>query len=281
LTRLVCGYDGNVAFQLPMAIPFKPMPRLAAERWQRVRCVASNPSHPENYLAGALLDLLEGLHDKATPAPANDVPAPPKVTPEDVELQVGQTWLTRSGSTVKLVELDYSDDIFPFNGDNGYWYTKMGRITRTSKMNLLDLVELVSDVEQAPKPDVELQVGQTWLTRNGNTVKLVELDPDDDDFPFKGDKGYWYTKMGRTFLVGDTRGADLVELVSDVEQAPKPDAAPSKSLVERVALARMNPPLDEDDLKYARAAIHEVAAWARNDIGDFQFADVLEEEIDK
>jgi hypothetical protein len=52
-------------------------------------------------------------------------------------------------------------------------------------------------------------------------------------------------------------------------------------LVERVALTRMNPPLDEDDLKYARAAIREVAAWARNDIGDFQFADVLEEGIDK
>jgi hypothetical protein len=159
LTRLVCGYDGNVAFQLPMAIPFKPLPRLASEesegRWQRVRCVASNPSHPENYLAGALLDLLEGLHDKATPAPANDVPAPPKVTPEDVELQVGQTWLTRSGDTVKLLKLDHSDDVFPFEGDNDYWYTKMGRITRTSEMSLMemDLVELVSDVEQAPKPD--------------------------------------------------------------------------------------------------------------------------------
>jgi hypothetical protein len=144
-----------------MAIPFKPMPRLAAERWERVRCVASNPSHPENYLAGALLDLLEGLHDKATLAPANDVPAPSKVTPEDVELRVGQTWLTRDGSKVKLVYLDHSDDVFPFKGDNNCWYTKKGRFytaTRTAPMttafrSLHDLVELVSDVEQAPNPD--------------------------------------------------------------------------------------------------------------------------------
>jgi hypothetical protein len=127
--------------------------------------VASNPSHPEHYLAGALWDLLEGLHDKATPAPANDVPAPPKATPEDVELQVGQTWLTRSGDTVKLVELDHSDDVFPFEGDNGYWYTKMGRITRTSEMSLMDLVELVSDVEQEPKPDA---------APNGSLVERVE-----------------------------------------------------------------------------------------------------------
>jgi hypothetical protein len=198
LTRLVCGYDGSVAFQLPMAIPFKPMPRLAAERWERVRCVASNPSHPENYLAGALLDLLEGLHDKATHAPANDVPAPPKVTPEDVELQVGQTWLT---------------------GDGRY-------------------------------------------------VELVKLDPADDDFPFQGDNSSWYTKKGGFYA--DTRSPhDLVELVSDVEQKPKPDAAPSESLVDRVAKEIANQyvgkgfPPPWPYLRYeARAAIREVAAAA-------------------
>jgi len=132
------------------------MSRFASEesedRWQRVRCVASNPSHPENYLAGALLDLLEGLHDKAA-APANDAAAPPKVTPEDVELQVGQTWLTRSGSKVKLVHLDHSDDVFPFEGDNGYWYTKRGSMYSGKGERQADLVELVSDVRQAPKPD--------------------------------------------------------------------------------------------------------------------------------
>jgi len=181
LTGLVCGYDGNVAFQLPMAIPFKPMSRFASEeskgRWQQVRCVASNPSHPENYLAGALLDLLEGLHDKATPAPANDVPAPPKVTPEDVELQVGQTWLTGDGSKVKLVKLDPADDVFPFRGDNGYWYTKMGRITRQAEMSVMDLVELVSDVEQKPKPDAALN--GSLVERVARSIeRTVDFNPD-------------------------------------------------------------------------------------------------------
>jgi hypothetical protein len=150
-----------------MAIPFKPMSRFASEesedRWQRVRCVASNPSHPENYLAGALLDLLEGLHDKATPAPANDVPAPPKVTPEDVELQVGQTWLTGDGRYVELVKLDPADDDFPFQGDNSSWYTKKGGFY-TDTRSPHDLVELVSDVEQKPKPDAAL---------NGSLVERV------------------------------------------------------------------------------------------------------------
>jgi hypothetical protein len=198
-----------------MAIPFKPMSRFASEesegRWQRVRCVASNPSHPENYLAGAILDLLEGLHDKATPAPANDVPAPPKVTPEDLELQAGQTWLTRSGDAVKLVESDHCDD----------------------------------------------------------------------DFPFKGDNHYWYTKTGRIYLSGGTRGADLVELVSDVEQAPKPDAAPSESLVERVARS-IERTVDFNPDSYApeaRAAIREIATAARN-AGLIAAATWLESEAD-
>jgi hypothetical protein len=195
-----------------MAIPFKPMPRLAAEQWERVRCVGANPAHPENYLAGALLDLLEGLHDKATLSPANDVPAPPKVTPEDVELQVGQTWLTQNGKTVKLILFDAPNSVYPFKGDNFFWYTKKGR---------------------------------------------------------------HYTDARSPY--------DLVELVSDIKQKPKPDAAPSGSLLKRVAKAMRRVP-DNDDVTWkteARAAIHEIAAWARNDLGDFQFADALEEEIDK
>jgi hypothetical protein len=125
--------------------------------------------------------------------------------------------------------------------------------------------------------DVELRLGDTWLTRSGDTVKLVELDHSDDVFPFEGDNNYWYTKMGRCTR---TSKLDLVELVSDVEQAPKPDAALSRSLVERVALTRMNPPLDEDDLKYARAAIREVAAWLKEqDRADL--ASWIEQEADR
>jgi hypothetical protein len=116
-----------------------------------------------------------------------------------------------------------------------------------------------------------LRLGQTWLTRNGSKVKLVHLDHSDDDFPFNGDNGYWYTKMGRITRTSEINLAetDLVELVSDAEQAPKPNAAPSESLVERVAkeianqyVGKGGPPWPY--LRYeARAAIREVAAWLK------------------
>jgi hypothetical protein len=88
------------------------------------------------------------------------------------------------------------------------------------------------------------------------------LDQSDDDFPFQGDNDYWYTKTGRIYSNDRTRGADLVELVSDVEQATKPDAAPSRSLVERVANAICNVP--HDSAAEASAAIREVAKWLRD-----------------
>jgi hypothetical protein len=112
--------------------------------------------------------------------------------------------------------------------------------------------------------DVELQVGQTWLTRNGSKVELVQLDPADDDFPFQGGNFFWYTKTGRTSLSGGTRGEDLVELVSDVEQTPKPDVAPNGSLVERVATICASGSGDEPEVwdNEARAIIRDLAAAA-------------------
>ena len=45
------------------------------------------------------------------------------------------------------------------------------------------------------------------------------------------------------------------------EAAERAEPDPAASLVDRVALELMNPPLDEDDRQQARAAIREVAAW--------------------
>jgi hypothetical protein len=57
---------------------------------------------------------------------------------------------------------------------------------------------------------------------------------------------------------------DLVELVSDVEQAPKPDAAPNGSLVERVATICASGSGDEPEVwdNEARAIIRDLAAAA-------------------
>jgi hypothetical protein len=66
------------------------------------------------------------------------------------------------------------------------------------------------------------------------------------------------------YLSNGEKHSDLVELVSDVEQAPKPDAAPNGSLVERVARS-IERTVDFNPDSYApeaRAAICEVAAAA-------------------
>jgi hypothetical protein len=89
------------------------------------------------------------------------------------------------------------------------------------------------------------------------------LDPADDDFPFQGDNSSWYTKKGSFYT--DTLGPDdLVELVSDVEQKPKPDAAPNGSLVERVATICASGSGDEPEVwdNEARAIIRDLAAAA-------------------
>jgi hypothetical protein len=53
--------------------------------------------------------------------------------------------------------------------------------------------------------------------------------------------------------------ANLQQQDEDAERAMEP--APSGGLVELVALSRVNPPLDEDDIKNAKAAILAVAKW--------------------
>jgi len=67
---------------------------------------------------------------------------------------------------------------------------------------------------------------------------------------------------------------------AEVRPTVKDSLTDGGGLVERVALTRMNPPLDEDDLKYACAAIREVAAWLRdNDRADL--AGWLEQEANQ
>jgi hypothetical protein len=77
--------------------------------------------------------------------------------------------------------------------------------------------------------------------------------------------------------------AELRAASAEVRPTVKDSLTDAEGLVKRVALTRMNPPLDEDDLKYARAAIREVAAWLREG-GDYSadaWADMLEREADK
>jgi hypothetical protein len=66
------------------------------------------------------------------------------MTPENIKLQVGQTWQTRDGSYVTLVEFDHSDEFYPFKGDNDNWYASAGRNCSSGTESVSDLVELLS-----------------------------------------------------------------------------------------------------------------------------------------
>lgn len=66
---------------------------------------------------------------------------------------------------------------------------------------------------------IELKAGQTYRTRNGNFVKIIEDDVTNEKtpgaylYPFFGDNQHTYTKEGNV-LIGQSHDADLVELVS-------------------------------------------------------------------
>jgi hypothetical protein len=80
------------------------------------------------------------------------------MTPENIKLQVGQTWLTRGGSTNTLVEFDHSDELYPFKGDNNSWYTSAGRIYSSGQESISDLVELLSaPANDQPEPTQQFE----------------------------------------------------------------------------------------------------------------------------
>jgi hypothetical protein len=60
---------------------------------------------------------------------------------------------------------------------------------------------------------LELEVGVTYITRNGNHVTIVEEDRWGCSKPFLGDNNLWYTKHGHWFTRwGCTDYDDLVEV---------------------------------------------------------------------
>jgi hypothetical protein len=80
------------------------------------------------------------------------------MTPENIKLQVGQTWQTRDGSYVTLVKFDHSDELYPFKGDNDNWYTSAGRNCSSGTESVSDLVELLSALaNDQPEPTQQFE----------------------------------------------------------------------------------------------------------------------------
>ena len=70
-----------------------------------------------------------------------------------------------------------------------------------------------------PAPTLSFAVGQLWRRRNGEVVRVTQVDPG-ADLPVCVDNGYWQRADGTSCL--NCSEYDLIELVSGPEPAPAP-----------------------------------------------------------
>jgi len=111
------------------------------------------------------------------------------------DFEVGQTWFDRSGMKTTITSIN-GGMVSLSNGqvvwaDNGrQWKREIARTTP---------VDLVFRAGWTPKPQgygkLNLSVGDTVVTANGQTVKIVEIDPS-RTYPIKGDNGADYSIDG-------------------------------------------------------------------------------------
>jgi hypothetical protein len=73
------------------------------------------------------------------------------------------------------------------------------------------------EVEPVAAPALSFAVGQLWRRRNGEVVRVTQVDPG-DDLPVCVDNGYWHRADGTSCLSRSEH--DLIELVSGSEPAP-------------------------------------------------------------
>ena len=74
---------------------------------------------------------------------------------------------------------------------------------------------------------IEIQMGQTWRTRGGREVRIIDFDEDDlgsvTPYPWLTDRQIWVNADGQ-MLSYQTHEHDLVQLVSGAPDAPEADA---------------------------------------------------------
>ena len=118
------------------------------------------------------------------------------------KLEVGKTYRTRNGDNhITIVsetnfhhEANDNSKVFPFLGNDGCPYTAEGRFFRDFD-SAHDLVEEVSS-------KLQLEVGKSYLSRNGSTtVKIIGItDEADEDYeesrPYIGDDEEFYGTTG-------------------------------------------------------------------------------------
>ena len=149
-----------------------------------------------------------------------------------IEMEVGQVWRTRNGDTVTIVGND-GDENWPWDLDNNVSVGDDGLVFGGDRRDINDLVSLVQPAAPVAKPPIpRIVVGQTWRTRCGDTVEIMDEDQD-DTYPFALSNSATVTNDGCAWCGGQENDHDLIELLTQqqadalpVQMFDKPQTAP-------------------------------------------------------
>lgn len=136
-----------------------------------------------------------------------------------MKIQVGETYKTGFGDSVTIVRRDESDGTYL--GSDACWYYDSGRLLGFPADSAHNIVAEGSDT-----PDLEIAVGDVWVTRGGTRVKIIATDIPGDEpiagYPLEYDydsdpsasRVWSFSSAGRMRF--DEEGDD--DLVSKAEQ---------------------------------------------------------------
>jgi hypothetical protein len=127
-----------------------------------------------------------------------------------IKLEVGVTYLTRSGSVITL--FDHNDNGLSFMGSNNYIYTLgYGGSVFYDEESEGDIIGLApGPLEDAV---VKLKVGVKYLMRSGDTVVLHDCG---SETSLEGDNGYYYTHALSGFVFDDEEdNMDIIGLAPE------------------------------------------------------------------
>lgn len=71
---------------------------------------------------------------------------------------------------------------------------------------------------------MKIEVGKTYMTKGGDEVKIIAMDPYDNIYPYVGSNEFWYTSTG-TYFYND--GSSDYDLVDDGSSEPVPSVVSS------------------------------------------------------
>jgi hypothetical protein len=137
----------------------------------------------------------------------------------DKVFKVGQVWKTGDGDIETITSINGSCE-HPIKTSRGS-YTFKGRFYWDEESEL-DLIELVTDVEEKPVP--KFKVGQVWRTRGGDSKTITSTTSDlfgDGEYPIETNGYHTYTPEGRYYgshYACVESKYDLIELITDVPE---------------------------------------------------------------